>query len=215
MKARHLVFLGPPASGKGTQGRRTAELFGLAYLSTGALLRGAQRDGTELGEKARPFLERGDYVPDEVMVPMVLEWVARQDEGWVLDGFPRTLPQARALDAALKDKPEALVLQVEDEELRRRVSSRLECVDCQRVAREGGDTRCSQCGGLLVARSDDTSGKFERRLIEYRRLVLPVIAYYEDGRRARLIDGNGSPDEVFGRLTGSFSLPLDHSRPSP
>ncbi|MGD1978097.1 MAG: nucleoside monophosphate kinase, partial [Akkermansiaceae bacterium] len=91
MKSRRLVFLGPPASGKGTQGRRMADEFGLAYLSTGALLRQALRDKSALGEKARPYLDRGEYVPDEVMVPMVLEWVSQQKDGWLLDGFPRTV----------------------------------------------------------------------------------------------------------------------------
>lgn len=213
MNSRPLVFLGPPASGKGTQGRRVAESLGVAYLSTGALLRSAQRAGTELGEKARPFLERGDYVPDEVMVPMVLEWVAQQEKGWVLDGFPRTLNQAEALDAALEDKPEAVVLQVEAEELRRRVGSRLECLDCQRVARDGGKEQCGKCGGPLVTRADDAAGKFERRLSEYRRLVLPVIQSYQDDGRARLIDGTGSPDEVFARIVDSASVPLDRSHP--
>lgn len=202
MKSGHLVFLGPPASGKGTQGRRLAEEFGLAYLSTGALLRRALRDATPLGEEARPFLDRGEYVPDETMVPMVLEWVGKQKEGWLLDGFPRTLAQAEALDAALDVKPKAIVLQVEDDELRRRVRIRLECIDCHWVAREGGGNHCEKCGGLLAPRADDDSRKFENRLEEYRRLVLPVIDYYHEQGRARLVDGKGTPDEVFTRVKG-------------
>jgi adenylate kinase len=134
MKNRHLVFLGPPASGKGTQGRRLAEENGLAYLSTGALLRRALRDDTELGKLAHPFLERGEFVPDDIMVPMVLEWTTSQIDGWLLDGFPRTVPQAEALDAALDLEPSAIVLHVPDDELRRRVTCRLECENCHRVA---------------------------------------------------------------------------------
>ncbi|MBC8148963.1 MAG: nucleoside monophosphate kinase, partial [Verrucomicrobiaceae bacterium] len=97
------VFLGPPASGKGTQGRRLSDEKGWAYLSTGALLRGALRDDTELGRLAKPYLDRGEYVPDDIMLPGVLDWVKSQGGGWVLDGFPRTVPQAEALDAALEE----------------------------------------------------------------------------------------------------------------
>lgn len=202
MKSRRLVFLGPPASGKGTQGRRMADEFGLAYLSTGALLRQALRDKSALGEKARPYLDRGEYVPDEVMVPMVLDWVAQQKEGWLLDGFPRTVPQAEALDEALPESPEAIVLHVPDDELRRRVACRLECVDCHRVAREGEGPLCPTCGGRLEPRADDVSSNFENRLLEYRRLVIPVITYYCKRQRARIVNGTGSPDDVYARVRG-------------
>ncbi len=200
--SRHLVFLGPPASGKGTQGRRLAEEKGLAYLSTGALLRSALRDDTELGKKARPFLERGEFVPDEIMVPMVLEWTAAQSDGWLLDGFPRTVPQAEALDADLDHEPQAIILHVPDDELRRRVSSRLECVDCHRVARDGEVETCPKCQGVLAPRADDGSANFENRLEAYRRLVIPTVTYYCDRWRARIVNGTGSPDTVYARVLG-------------
>ncbi|YCM43638.1 nucleoside monophosphate kinase [Verrucomicrobiaceae bacterium 227] len=202
MNKRALVFLGPPASGKGTQGRRLAEAHGLAYLSTGALLRRALSDDTELGKKARPFLDRGEFVPDAVMVPMVIEWVLAQENGWLLDGFPRTVPQAEALDAALEVKPSAIVLHVPDDELRRRVVCRLECQSCHRVASEGGGTQCPKCGGLLAPRADDSAANFESRLAGYRRLVKPTIQYYCDRWRARIVNGTGSPDEVWVRVQG-------------
>lgn len=202
MKGRALVFLGPPASGKGTQGRRLAEALDLAYLSTGALLRRALSDGTELGKQARPFLDRGEFVPDEIMVPMVIEWVLAQEDGWLLDGFPRTVPQAEALDAALGEKPDAIVLHVPDEELRRRVICRLECESCHRVTREGEGTHCPKCGGLLMPRADDSAESFESRLAEYHRLVKPTIQYYCDRERARIVNGTGSPDEVWTRVQG-------------
>ena len=205
MKDR-LVFLGPPAPGKGTQGRRLAEADALAYLSTGALLRRALSDDTELGRKARPFLDRGEFVPDEIMVPMVIEWVLGRESGWLLDGFPRTVPQAEALDAALDDageeKPSAIVLHVPDDELRRRVVCRLECESCHRVSREGEGQYCPECGGLLAPRADDSASNFERRLAEYRRLVVPTIQYYCDRWRARIVNGTGSPDEVWVRVQG-------------
>ncbi len=200
--SRHVVFLGPPASGKGTQGRRLAEEDGLAYLSTGALLRSALRDDTELGKKARPFLDRGEFVPDEIMVPMVLEWTEAQKSGWLLDGFPRTVPQAEALDEALNGELEAIILHVPDEELRRRVACRLECENCHRVAREGEGEQCPKCGGKLSARADDASANFENRLLEYRRLVIPAITYYCDRGRARIVNGTGSPDDVYQRVRG-------------
>jgi len=200
MKNRHLVFLGPPASGKGTQGRRLAGEIGLAYLSTGALLRSALRDDTDLGKKACPFLERGEYVPDDIMVPMVLDWVSRQENGWLLDGFPRTVPQAEALDQALDVEPRAIVLHVSDDELRRRVTCRLECLACHRVAREGEGTHCPECHGELAPRADDAAVSFENRLAEYRRLVIPTVTWYCDRWRARIVNGTGSPDEVYARL---------------
>lgn len=202
---RHLVFLGPPASGKGTQGRRLADEEGLAYLSTGALLRDAVRKGTALGDQARPYLDRGDYVPDEIMVPMILEWVNEQHDGWVLDGFPRTVPQAKALDEALGDrKLEAVILFVPDDELRRRVGSRLECLSCHRVGREGEKDACPRCGGELAPRADDAAANFESRLESYRELVLPTVSYYCEKWAARIINGMGSPDEVYARIAGGF-----------
>ena len=197
---RGTVFLGPPASGKGTQGRRLAEERGLAYLSTGALLRVALRDDTDLGKKARPFLDRGEFVPDEIMIPMVLDWISVQRQGWLIDGFPRTLSQAEALDAALDQKPRAIILHVPDEELRRRVACRLECENCHRVAREGEGTHCPKCQGRLAPRADDASANFENRLREYGRQVLPAITYYCEHERARIINGTGSPDMVYERL---------------
>jgi len=207
MSPRSVVFLGPPASGKGTQGRRLAEERGLAYLSTGALLRGALRDDTALGKQARPFLERGEFVADEIMVPMVLEWVAQQENGCLLDGFPRTVPQAEALDEALEQKAQAIILHVPDEELRRRVACRLECEKCHRVAGEGeggGEEcpKCPRCGGRLAQRADDASANFENRLQEYRRLVIPTISYYCRLGRARIVNGTGSPDDVYLRVRG-------------
>ena len=112
------------------------------------------------------------------------------------------MPQAEALDAALEVKPSAIVLHVPDDELRRRVVCRLECQSCHRVASEGGGTQCPKCGGLLAPRADDSAANFESRLAGYRRLVKPTIQYYCDRWRARIVNGTGSPDEVWVRVQG-------------
>ncbi len=201
-----IVFLGPPASGKGTQGRRLAEDLGLAYLSTGALLRREVRDGSSLGGRAKTYLDSGEYVPDEVMVPMVLEWVSRQASDWLLDGFPRTLRQAMVLDDELDVEVRAIILEVGEAELRRRVSGRLECVDCHRVAKAGEKELCVACGGRLVPREDDSVESFENRLAEYQRLVLPAIDYYRERERAVLVDGLAPPDVVYDRVLKAVAV---------
>ncbi len=198
--AQPLVFLGPPASGKGTQAQRLAESLGFSYLSTGGLLRRALKDGSTLGEQSRPYLDRGEYVPDEIIVPMVLEWVSGKQGQWILDGFPRTLPQAETLDVALtnagKALPRAIVLKVPDEELRRRVTGRIECESCHWTGTGHGSDYCPKCGGTLSAREDDSTARFENRLREFQKLVVPTIRYYKEKSRAYTIDGAGTPDDI-------------------
>ena len=138
-------MLGPPASGKGTQGRRLADSLGLAYLSTGALLREEMERGSVLGEKARPILARGGYLPDELMFPILAEWLEGRLGGWVLDGFPRSVPQAAFLDEWLARHglklDAAIALEVPIEELVERIRNRVECPECrwtgQRPGRRG------------------------------------------------------------------------------
>lgn len=162
----------------------------------------ALSDDTDLGRRAKPCLDRGEFVPDEIMVPMIIEWVHAQKTGWLLDGFPRTVPQAIALDAALEIEADAIVLHVPDDELRRRVVCRLECESCHRVARDGEETHCPKCQGRLAPHADDTKANFENRLGEYRRLVMPAIQYYCDRNRARIVNGTGSPNEGWVRFRG-------------
>ncbi|MDB4406682.1 nucleoside monophosphate kinase [Akkermansiaceae bacterium] len=210
MSDQSLVFLGAPASGKGTQGRRLADLGGFSYLSTGGLLRGALRDGTGLGEKARPFLDRGEYVPDEVMVPMVIEWLGSLEGPAILDGFPRTLAQAKALDIAFAELghplPRSVFLEVPYEELRRRVTGRLECKSCHWVTSRGKAEVCSKCGGEMVQRADDDVVRFENRLQEFERLTFPLVAFYEERERLTLIEALGSPEEIHSELRAKLSL---------
>lgn len=212
MTPSSLVFLGAPASGKGTQGRRLAEAGGFSYLSTGGLLRGALRDSTDLGEKARPFLDRGEYVPDEIMVPMVMDWLEGHDEMVILDGFPRTVAQAEALDAAFsqseKELPLAVLLDVPMDELRRRVGGRLECALCHWVSSRGETDSCSKCGSVMVPRDDDDVARFESRYREFERLTFPAVTFYEGRGRLTKIVALGSPDEIHKCLLDQ--LPSSH-----
>ena len=207
-KPLRVVLLGPPASGKGTQGRRLAARLGLGYLSTGALLREQVEAGTELGKQAEPILARGEYLPDALMNPILAEWLARQGGGWVLDGFPRSLPQAVFLDAWLEARglqlDAAISLEVPFEDLMDRIRSRVECPDCrwsgqQPELRPGG--KCPTCGSPAGRRADDSEENFRSRHAEFVHLTGPVIDRY---RRLGLLspcDATAPRDEVAARLT--------------
>lgn len=215
MTPTSLVFLGAPASGKGTQGRRLAESGGFSYLSTGGLLREALRDSTSMGEKARPFLDRGEYVPDEIMVPMVMEWFQfKEQQKVILDGFPRTVVQAETLDAAFlnddKELPSAIFLDVSKDELRRRVQGRLECASCHWVASRGQVETCSKCGGPMLPREDDDVKRFESRFREFERLTFPVVTFYEERERLLKLEALGSPDDIHHRILNELSLSKFH-----
>lgn len=214
MTPTSLVFLGAPASGKGTQGRRLAESGGFSYLSTGGLLRGALRDSSPMGEKARPFLERGEYVPDDIMVPMVMEWLESNGQKVILDGFPRTVAQAEALDAAFleygKELPSAILLDVPHDELRSRVQGRLECGSCHWVASRGQADRCSKCGGPMLPREDDDIKRFESRFREFERLTFPVVTFYEERERLLKLEALGSPDDIHHRILNELSFSKSH-----
>lgn len=200
-----IVLLGPPASGKGTQGRRLAESFGLRYLSTGALLRENMENGTALGCAAVPILARGGYLPDELMCPVIADWLERNDggAGWVLDGFPRSLPQAEFLDSWLAQKgaslDAALALEVPFGELLRRIRDRVECPDCRWSGRrselsEAG--KCPKCGGSAVPRDDDREGNFRNRHAEFVSLTIPAIDFYRKSGRLVSVTATGSKDET-------------------
>lgn len=204
---QRFVLLGPPASGKGTQGRRLAEDLGLAYLSTGALLRSAVEDKTELGRQAEPILARGEYLPDELMNPIMGEWLAKQSSGWVLDGYPRSISQADFLAAWLSEKGQrlgaAILLEVPIDELLVRLGNRLECPECRWSGRRqdlNGAGRCPECGGVAAPRADDTPANFRSRFSEYEEHTLPVVARYEGEGLLKRFDATRNPDEVAKRL---------------
>lgn len=205
--SKQVVLLGPPASGKGTQGRRLAEDLGLAYLSTGALLRSAVEEGTELGKQAEPILAKGEYLPDSLMCPIMGEWLAKRTGGWVLDGFPRSVPQAEFLAGWLAEHGQkltaAVLLEVPVNELLVRIGNRIECPECRWSGRRqelNRADRCPECGGVTGPRADDTPANFRSRLAEYEEHTLPVVAHYESAGLLHRFDATTGADDVEKRL---------------
>ncbi len=206
------VLLGPPGVGKGTQGRRLAAECGCALISTGEMLREAVARATPLGLEARRQMESGKLVADEVMIGLVRERTAEPDAagGFVLDGFPRTVPQAEALDALLRARGQemdvAVYLWVGEEELFRRLRGRLECPVCKRAynpegvpARDG--RHCDDHPTVeLRPRADDTEAAIRQRFEEYREKTAPLVDYYTVSGRLRSVLGRGTVDEVFEAL---------------
>lgn len=201
-----LVLLGPPASGKGTQGRRLAGRLGLSYLSTGALLRSAVEEGSPLGLAAAPILARHEYLPDSLMCPIMGEWLVRQSGGWVLDGFPRSLAQAEFLADWLAAHGQvlsaAILLEVPERELLRRIRDRVECPACRWSGRRDqlAAGLCPECGAAAGPRDDDSEAGFLGRLAEYHEHVLPVIDLYQKQGLLRRFDAASEPSSAEQRL---------------
>jgi adenylate kinase len=212
-----LVLLGPPGVGKGTQGRRLATDRGWALISTGDMLRDAAAKQTPLGKQAKLLMDAGQLVPDDVMIGLVRERTVEKDAlgGFVLDGFPRTVPQADALGAMLAERSQelnmAVLLQAPDEELVRRLSSRWECPVCRRVfnslsAPSKDGRHCDDHPETeLRQRADDTVATVRRRLQVYRDQTSPLVDYYRRCRRLKEVKGIGALDEVYGALTSAVA----------
>ncbi|MBK5218817.1 MAG: adenylate kinase [Thermoleophilia bacterium] len=207
MAELNLVLLGPPGSGKGTQGERLNEDLRLPYYATGDILRAAVRDKTELGRTAKGYMDAGDLVPDEVIVGVIVEALdsdAARD-GFILDGFPRTTPQAEALDAKLDELGRrvtaVLLIDVTDDEVVRRIGGRRTCaenghvfhVDFNPPKREGA---CDIDGSELITRDDDNPATIRNRLNQYHEKTEPLVDYYDQRSVLRRIDGEKDPDEV-------------------
>jgi adenylate kinase len=216
MSELNLVLLGPPGSGKGTQGERLQEDFRLPYWATGDILRAAVRDGTELGREAKEYMDRGDLVPDEVMVGVIGERISTPEaaDGFILDGFPRTLPQAEALDRELdevaRELTAALLIDVPDEEVVRRLGGRRTCVKAGHVFHVDFDPPknkgvCDIDGSRLVIRDDDKPEVIRNRLDTYHEKTEPLIAYYDERGILRRMDGSPSPDEVSDRIRATLA----------
>ncbi len=203
----NLVLLGPPGSGKGTQGERLQDDLELPYYATGDILRAAVRGGTELGRAAKDYMDRGDLVPDEVIVGMIGERIDSSEaaDGFILDGFPRTAPQAEALATKLKELGRALtavlLIDVSDEEVVRRLGGRRTCVENGHVfhvefnppKQEGV---CDVEGSELITRDDDKPEVIRHRLEQYHEKTAPLIEHYDSQSLLRRIDGAAAPDAV-------------------
>jgi adenylate kinase len=203
----NLVLLGPPGSGKGTQGERLQEDLELPYYATGDILRAAVREGTELGHVAKGYMDRGDLVPDEVIVGMIGQRIdsPAAEDGFILDGFPRTAPQADALAAKLgelgRGLTAVLLIDVDDEEVVRRLGGRRTCVENGHVfhvefspPQEEGV--CDIDGSELVVRDDDKPEVIRHRLQQYHAKTAPLVEHYDGQSLLRRIDGVSSPESV-------------------
>lgn len=211
-----LVLLGAPGSGKGTQAERLSQDNSLMHVSTGDLFRQAEKDGTELGKKAKSYVEKGLLVPDEIVINMVLERIAGKNADFILDGFPRTIEQAKALDQALADGGVdwAIYINVSREELIRRLTGRWICRQCQRPYHVVSSPpkvsgKCDSCGGELYQRPDDTRETVEKRLEVYFKETAPLVDYYRNRDKLLEIDGEKSIDEVAQELKARLDLKSD------
>ena len=189
----NVIFLGPPGAGKGTQAVRVCERLGIPQISTGDILRRAMKEGTPTGLAAKSYVDKGLLVPDEVVIAIVRERLAMEDcrKGYILDGFPRTVPQAEAL-AQFAQIDAVIDIEVSDEKLIERLSGRRVCLNCggtYHVSTLGGKTTCAKCGNELIQRNDDKAETVLSRLSVYHAQTAPLIDYYAQLGLLRTIDG--------------------------
>jgi adenylate kinase len=208
----NLILLGPPGSGKGTQGKTLQEDFHLPYYATGDILRAAVKEGTEVGAKAKGYMDRGDLIPDEVIIEVIGERVQQEEasDGFILDGFPRTVPQAEALDEEMDDLGRritaTILIDIPEEEIIRRLGGRRTCEkDPSHIyhlefdpSREEGI--CDEDGARLIVRDDDKPEVIRHRLEQYREKTEPLIGYYDKKGILRHVDGTSPPEEVGERI---------------
>lgn len=206
-----IIMLGAPGAGKGTQAKKIAEKYGIPHISTGDIFRANIKNGTELGKKAKTYMDQGLLVPDELVVDLVVDRVQQDDckKGYVLDGFPRTIPQAESLDGALSklgDKIDyAINVEVPDENIVRRMGGRRACVGCGATyhivynAPKAEDT-CDTCGEKLILRDDDQPETVQKRLTVYHDQTQPLINYYEKAGVLKEVDGTVDMEDVFAAI---------------
>ena len=204
----NLILLGPPGAGKGTQAQRLVERFGIVQISTGDMLRAAVKAGTALGAQAKAIMEAGKLVPDALMVALIAERIEAPDcaNGFILDGFPRTVAQAEALDRMLAARglvlDKVVAIEVDEEALIERIVGRFSCADCgagyhERFNRPRTEGVCDQCGGTtFTRRADDKRETVTARLAAYRAQTAPIIPHYEAGGRLARVDGAGGIEAI-------------------
>ncbi len=216
MSELNLILMGPPGAGKGTQAERLVDDFDLPYYATGDILRAAIAEGTELGKEAQPIVEAGDLVPDELMIGVIMERfdTPEAEDGFILDGFPRTVGQAEALDEALdrrgRSLTAALLIDAPAEEVIRRLSGRRICVKNGHVYHVENDPPknegvCDQDGSRLIQRDDDKPETIKRRLSVYREQTEPLIDWYDQRGALRRFDGSRPPDEVHSHIRATLA----------
>lgn len=196
----NIILMGCPGAGKGTQSAKLKDVLGLKHISTGDVLRAEMAAGTALGKQVAALINQGNLVPDELMISMLENIVRATDQGIILDGFPRTVAQAEALDAMLKRLGRCLdavvMIDLPESEVIKRLSMRRLCKICGKPAATATQTAC-ECGGELYVRADDAPESVKRRLEVYRAQTLPVKNYYADSGKYVQINGNQTPDQVF------------------
>jgi len=207
----NLILLGPPGAGKGTQAQRMVDRYHIPQISTGDILRTAVKENIPLGMKAKGFMDQGQLVPDEIVIGIIEERLKAKDcnPGFILDGFPRTIPQAEALQPILtkigKKIDHVINIEVDPEELVRRLTGRRTCKNCgamfhllfQPPKKEG---ICDRCGGTLYQRADDKEETIRTRLKEYEKQTAPLIQYYQGKKTLRSIQGVGGPNQIFDQI---------------
>lgn len=199
----NIVLLGAPGAGKGTQAAKLVEDMGLCHISTGDILREAVKNETELGLKAKAFMDAGDLVPDELIIDLMRERINQPDtaNGVILDGFPRTTTQAVALDTMLKelDRPldHALLVDVDPEVIVKRLTSRRMCKECGAIGSVADGDKCKKCGGEMYQRDDDNETTVRNRLDVYAKSTAPLIDYYKGSDLLITVDGDRPVDEVY------------------
>lgn len=207
-----IIMLGAPGAGKGTQAKKIADKYSIPHISTGDIFRANIKNGTELGKQAKEYMDKGQLVPDELTVKILLDRVAQEDckNGYVLDGFPRTIPQAEVLDKALTELGDhidyAIDVNVPDENIIKRMSGRRACLTCGATyhiehvppKKEG---ICDACGNELVLRDDDKPETVKNRLDVYHKQTQPLIDYYTEKNILKTVDGTVDMMDVFGAIT--------------
>ena len=210
-----IIMLGAPGAGKGTQAKRIAEKYGIPHISTGDIFRANIKEGTELGMKAKEFMDQGLLVPDEVTIGMLLDRIKKEDcvNGYVLDGFPRTIPHAESLTKALEEMGQkidyAVDVDVPDENIVSRMSGRRACITCGatyhvQFAPPKAEGICDKCGAELVLRDDDKPETVQKRLTVYHEQTQPLIDYYRRAGVLVSVDGTQSMDQVFESIVKIF-----------